>query len=148
MNIIQIDDADKTKFMDLLLIADEQESMINKYLYRGQMFALYDDDLKSVCVVTDEENGNFEIKNICTVPEYQGMGYGKKLISYLCEYYKKSGTAMYVGTGDSPLTLGFYERCGFTRSHVVKNFFTDHYDHPMFEAGKQLVDMIYLKKAL
>lgn len=30
----------------------------------------------------------------------------------------------------------------------VRNFFTDNYDHPMFEGDIQLVDMIYLKKDL
>lgn len=28
------------------------------------------------------------------------------------------------------------------------NFFIDHYDHPIYEAGIQLVDMIYLQKKL
>ena len=55
---------------------------------------------------------------------------------------------MYVGTGDSPLTLPFYKKCGFIESHRVKKFFIDNYDHPIFEGGKQLVDMIYLKKEL
>ena len=53
---------------------------------------------------------------------------------------------MLVGTGDVPSTLSFYEHCGFTISHRLKNFFTDNYDHPMYEDGKQLVDMVYLKK--
>lgn len=35
-----------------------------------------------------------------------------------------------VGTGDSPLTVPFYEACGFTRSRVLPNFFIDNYDHP------------------
>ncbi|NLT40072.1 MAG: GNAT family N-acetyltransferase, partial [Clostridiales bacterium] len=34
------------------------------------------------------------------------------------------------------------------RSHVVKGFFTDNYDHPMYENGKRLTDMIYLLKRL
>ena len=46
------------------------------------------------------------------------------------------------------LTIPFYEACGFRRSHVVPSFFTDHYDHPIFEGGVQLVDMIYLSKPL
>lgn len=48
--------------------------------------------------------------------------------------------------GDSPLTIPFYEKCGFTRSHTVKNFFTDNYDHPIYECGIHLVDMIYLQR--
>ncbi|MDF3005633.1 MAG: glyoxalase [Oscillospiraceae bacterium] len=36
------------------MLADEQESMIDKYLERGDLFALYDGTLKSVCVVIRE----------------------------------------------------------------------------------------------
>lgn len=147
MYIVKVNN-DKTKYMDLLLIADEQIDMIEKYLYRGDMFALFDDDLKTLCVVTEENPGIYEIKNIVTVPEYQRKGYGQKLISYIVENYKGRGKELYVGTGDSHMTLNFYEKCGFTRSHIVKNFFIDNYDHPMYEDGKQLVDMIYLKRPL
>ena len=148
MEIIKNNEDDKAKYMDLLLIADEQVSMIEKYLYRGEMFALYEGDLKALCVVTQEQPGVYEIKNIVTVPEYQRRGYGQYLISFIADYYKNSGSELYVGTGDSPLTLNFYEKCGFTKSHIVKNFFVDNYDHPMYEDGKQLVDMIYLKRPL
>ena len=53
---------------------------------------------------------------------------------------------MLVGTGDVPSSKSFYEHCGFAISHRIKNFFTDNYDHPIYEDGVQLVDMIYLKK--
>jgi len=97
MVIKKVNESDKLKYRDLLLLADEQMSMIEKYLYRGEMFALYDDnEVKSICVVTDEQNGIYEIKNLATSP-------------------------------------------------VVKNFFTDHYDHPIYENGRLLTDMIYLK---
>lgn len=148
MKLVKINDNDKIKYMDLLLLADEQINMIEKYLYRGDMFALCDDDVKAVCVVTQEQPGIFEIKNIVTVPKYQRKGYGQHLISLIADYYKKSGTELYVGTGDCPTILRFYERCGFEKSHSVKNFFTDHYDHPMYEDGRQLIDMIYLKMQL
>ncbi len=136
----------KKDFLDLLLLADEQESMIDKYLERGDMFALYDGDLKSVCVVTDEGDGVYELKNIATYEQYQKQGYGAALIQYLFGYYNGKYRTMLVGTGDSPPIIQFYEKCGFTRSHIIPNFFTDNYDHPMFENGKQLIDMIYLKK--
>ncbi len=148
MEIIKINENDKTKYLDLLLIADEQISMIEKYLYRGEMFALYDGDMKALCVVTQEQSGVYEIKNIVTVPNYQRKGYGQYLIAYIVDYYKNLGSELYVGTGDSPMTINFYEKCGFTRSHIVKNFFVDNYDHPIYENGQQLVDMIYLKRLL
>ena len=148
MKIVKLLDADKTKYMDLLLIGDEQVDMIEKYLYRGEMFALYDDDIRAICVVTREQFEAFEIKNIVTVPEHQQQGYGQKLISFIADYYRDSAKELYVGTGDSPLILEFYEKCGFTKSHVVKNFFIDNYNHAMYDNGHRLVDMIYLKKAL
>ena len=148
MNIVKIDDGDKAKYMELLLIADEQENMIEKYLYRGDMFALYEDDLKALCVVTQEHPGVYEIKNIVTVPKYQRRGYGHQLISYIADYYKEIGNELYVGTGDSPWILNFYRKCGFEISHIVKNFFIDNYDHPMYEDEQQLVDMVYLKRLL
>ncbi|WP_228353404.1 GNAT family N-acetyltransferase [Variimorphobacter saccharofermentans] len=148
MEVIKIADSDKTKYMDLLLIADEQVSMIEKYLYRGEMFALQDDDLKALCVVTQEEPGVYELKNIATVPKYQRKGFGQHLIAYLVDHYKGVGKELYVGTGDNPDILHFYEKCGFRRSHIVKNFFVDNYDHPIYENGQQLVDMVYLKQSL
>lgn len=139
---------DKKQFLDLLLLADEQEDMIDRYLERGEMFALYDNGIKAACVVTSEGFGVYEIKNIATIPAFQKQGYGKRLIEFLFEYYKGKCSVMLVGTGDVPSSTTFYQRCGFTVSHRVKNFFTDHYDHPMFEDGEQLVDMVYLKKTL
>ncbi|NOW05637.1 GNAT family N-acetyltransferase [Clostridium beijerinckii] len=135
----------KKQFLDLLLLADEQEDMIDRYLENGEMFALYDDDLKSICVVVKKDRNIYELKNMATYEKYQGKGYGKKLIRYIFDYYRGKCTTMIVGTGDSDLTIPFYKNCGFRVSHRIKNFFTDNYDHPIFENGIQLVDMIYLK---
>lgn len=143
---VKIIKKDKKKHIDLLLLADEQENMIDKYLEQGEMFALYDDDLKSICVVTKQSDAIYEIKNIATYKKYQGKGYGKKLISYIFEYYNDKCKTMFVGTGDSDSTIPFYESCGFKISHKVDNFFVDNYDKPIFENGKQLIDMIYLRK--
>ncbi len=139
----------KKRFLDLLLLADEQESMIDRYLERGEMFALYDRNiLRAICVVTNEGNKTIELKNIATDPQYQKQGYGKRLIRFLSEHYAGKYDTLFVGTGESPLTVPFYEHNGFRYSHRIKNFFTDNYDHPMYEDGKQLVDMIYLRKDL
>ena len=112
------------------------------------MYVLDDDGIKAECVVIDEGNGILEIKNIATAPEYQGKGYARKLIEYIAAKYKDTYNILQVGTGDSPLTIPFYEKCGFVRHHIIKNFFTDNYDHPIFECGIQLVDMVYLQRKL
>ena len=135
----------KKEYMELLLLADEQEDMIDRYLERGDMFVLEDGGVLAECVVTREGDGVYELKNIAVAPDCQRSGYGKQLIEFAFSYYGDC-ERMLVGTGDVPSSLGFYHSCGFTESHRVKNFFTDHYDHPMFEDGKQLVDMVYLKR--
>lgn len=135
----------KKQFLDLLLLADEDEDMIDKYLERGDMFALYDDDLRSICVVTQEDADIYEIKNLATYEKYQGQGYARTLVKYIFECYKNKCKTMFVGTGDSPATIPFYEGCGFKISHRVKNFFIDNYKCPIFEGGVQLTDMVYLK---
>ena len=56
----------KKQFLDLLLLADESEYMIDKYLDSGDLFALYDDDLKSICVVVPINSDTCELKNIAT----------------------------------------------------------------------------------
>lgn len=86
------------------------------------------------------------MKNLAVRPQAQRSGYGRKMIEFLCEEYKGKKTILQAGTGDSPATLSFYEACGFTQSHRIPCFFVDNYDHPIIECGKQLVDMVYLRK--
>ncbi len=155
----------KKDYLELLLLADEQEDMIDRYLERGDMYVLEEQmpageateeygknggryNVYGVCVVTDEGNGTLEIKNLAVSPEKQGQGYGRDLIWFVEETYRDRYHMLQVGTGDSPATLPFYEKCGFQRSHVVRNFFTENYDHPIYEGGRQLVDMVYLQKDL
>ena len=141
-------ETDKKQYLSLLLLADEQEDMVDRYLERGFMYVLEDDGVKAECVVTDEGNGVLELKNIAVAPAAQGRGYGKAMVDFLIRTYKGQYAVLQVGTGDSPSTIPFYEACGFYRHYLVKNFFTDHYDHPIYECGVQLVDMVYLQRKL
>lgn len=54
----------KKEYLNLLLLADEQEDMIDRYLDRGRMYVLEDNGVKCECVVTDEGNGILEIKTL------------------------------------------------------------------------------------
>ena len=60
----------KKQFLDLLLLTDEQEDMIDRYFELGDMFALFDDDLNTVCVVVAADLETCELKNIATYPEF------------------------------------------------------------------------------
>ena len=117
-------ETNKKQYLALLLLADEQEDMIDRYLERGGMYVLEDDGVKAECVVTDEGGGVLELKNIAVEPDFQGKGYGKALVDFLIRTYAGQYMLLQVGTGDSPSTIPFYESCGFCRHHLVKNFFT------------------------
>lgn len=79
---------DKKQFLSLLLLADEQEDMIDRYLEKGTMYVLEDGGVKAKCVVTDEGGGILEIKNIAVMQEHQRAGYGRALIDFLVRKYK------------------------------------------------------------
>lgn len=87
MKIIEVTE-NKKQYLDLLLLADEQEDMIDRYLDNGRMYILDDNGIKCECVVTDEGSGVLEIKNIATLPEHQGKGYARALIDFIVEKYR------------------------------------------------------------
>ena len=147
MNIYEVKE-NKKQYMSLLLLGDEQADMIDKYIDLGTMYVLDNQGIKGEYVVEDKGKGIPEIKNLAVDLQYQGKGYGKSLIDFLVENYKGKYTSLQVGTGDSSLTVPFYEKCGFERFDVVKNFFVDYYDHPIYENGIQLKDMIYLQRKI
>ena len=148
MEIREVDIPDRPRYLPFLLMADESEEMVGRYIGRGDMLLLMDRIPRGLCIVTDEENGVLEIKNLIIFPESRRMGYGRVLIEEVVRRYSGRYDVLQVGTGDSPLTIPFYERCGFVRSHVIKGFFTENYDHGIVEGGVVLEDMVYLRRPL
>lgn len=158
---------DRDWYRDLLLLADEQWDMVELYLHRGEMFAAYAEDEPRIkadsalvphrafgcMIVTDEgidERGLriAEVKSLAVDPAHQRSGVGRSLLEFAAQHAAREYDVLRVGTGDSPLTVPFYEACGFTCSHVLPNFFIENYDHPIVEAGVQLKDMVILEKRL
>lgn len=140
--------SNKKQYLPLLLLADEEEAMIDRYLERGIMYVLEDGDVKAECLVTNEGDGILEIKSLATLPQLQRRGYAKVLINFIEAKYKERFKILQVGTGDSPATVPFYQKLGFIRSHIIKNFFTDNYSHPIYDGGVLLTNMVYLRKRL
>ena len=141
---------DKKRYLPLLLLGDEQESMIDRYLERGEMFVMQNQAATpvAIAVVTDEGDGILELKNLAVHPLFQRKRHGRRMIAYVCEYYKSRFHTLLAGTGDSGQTLSFYKNCGFGYSHIVADFFLKNYDHPIVEDGKVLKDMIYFKRRI
>ena len=111
MQIIKIT-SNKKQYLPLLLLADEEEAMIDRYLERGTMYVLKDGDVKAECLVTDEGDGILEIKSLATLPQFQRRGYAKALVNFIEAKYKERFKILQTGTGDSPATVPFYQKLG------------------------------------
>ena len=88
---IRLVSTSKKRFLPLLLLADEQESMIDRYLERGDLYVMYDKlftEPVAVAVVTDEGKGIRELKNLAVAPHWQRKGYGRQMVEYLCQRYQ------------------------------------------------------------
>lgn len=147
MKIREIEE-NKESFLPLLLLGDEQESMIWRYLERGRMAVLYcGEKAAAVSVVTKEAEGIWELKNIAVLPCCQRQGCGRRLLEYWLDCLRGQGI-LQAGTGEVPSTMGFYQDCGFQFSHRIPDFFVHYYDHPIVEDGKLLKDMVYFSRKL
>ena len=128
------------------------EASINLELQPKQLVSFQITDPNALvdagCYREHRNKGVLEIKNIAVKPQFQGKSYGKAMIDFLVRMFSKNYSVLQVGTGDSPMTIPFYEKCGFARHHVVKDFFIENYDHPIIEAGVQLRDMVYLRREI
>lgn len=138
----------KRKYLPLLLLGDEQESLIDGYLDRGDLF-VWEQKGKAaaVCVVTREGPGLYEVQNIAVAPSHQRQGIGRAMVEYLWLYYPDL-TTLRLGTGDSPSTVSFYQALGFREAGREKDYFSRCYDHPIYEDGKLLRDRILFQKTI
>lgn len=139
----------KKQYLPLLLLADEQESMVDLYLEQGTMYIVKQDEtVIGVCVVLHVSETELEVKNLAIAEEWQGKGYGRMVLEWVAQQYRDTAEWLILGTGDSPKTIPFYERCGFVQYRRIPHFFQLHYDHPIVEDGVLLDDMVYLRKSL
>lgn len=138
-------DKDKKQYLPLLLIGDESETMIERYLDPGTLYVgLFNGKLIAVCVTLNLDPNTVEIKNLAVEDKYRRHGYGRRMLEYVESQH--SNKKIILGTGETPSTLRFYKSCGYSYSHRIPDFFTDNYPDPIIEDGVTLRDMIYLEK--
>ena len=139
-------DSDRSAYIPLLLEGDEDMAMLNRYLDRGDLFGLFDNENVVTLALVTAEGDCAELMNIVTVEKHRGKGYGSLMLSYLSKEFSAYGYLI-AGTGDcSPARL-FYEKNGFSLSGLRKDFVLQ-YDHPVIENGRMLTDMVLYRKRL
>lgn len=145
--IIMIPPEKRWEYRELLLLADPEEEAVSRYLMKGEMHVLRADGRDvAEAVVCMEADGECELMNLATAEAVQGQGYGSRLVRWLKEHYAQRAESMLVGTSED--NIAFYERLGFRKAFVRKNFFVEHYKEPIFENGRQCVDMHCLRARL
>lgn len=132
---------------NLLLLADPSEEAIEYYLERGYCYIAHlDKKIIGAYVLLPTRPFTIELINLAIDEEYQGKGYGKKLIQHSIDIAKsKNYKVMEVGTGNAGIKqLALYQKCGFTITSVDFDFFRKHYSEAIFENGIECRHMIRL----
>lgn len=147
VELIAPNDRTRDDLRELLLLADEQWDCVERYLEQSNMYALIDKgEPIAECCLTDEGAGTGELQNLAVRPDRQREGWGAYLVSYALRRCRGRFERLRVGTGDSPLTVPFYERCGFVPVARIPNDILNRYDHPIFEAGIQVTDTVVFEQ--
>ena len=140
-------ESNKLDYTELLLEADPEIEVVKKYIDKGDMYVLFEDDNIPVAeiIITKVNDEECELKNIATSKSVRGIGYAGKLISYVFEIYSKKYKRMIVGTTEN--MIPFYVLKGFNKyHHTVKNFFIDNYKEPIYDGELHCIDMYYYSK--
>lgn len=134
----------------LLREADPCDAHIQRYLSDSVCYAMLDDSqvIFGVCVVQSAGDES-EIKNLAIKADMQGMGFGKRLVSYVVDDLVQRGvTKLSLSTGCFGYQLYFYQKLGFRVEKVLKNHFLHHYTSPITELGIQHKDALWLSLSL
>jgi aminoglycoside 6'-N-acetyltransferase I len=136
---------------DLLLLADEPTEAIDRYIHESDISVMENEGrFIAVYVLQPVDASVIEIKSIAVDQEYQGRGIG---LSLLADAIRRAGAEGYseiiIGTATTAARqISLYEKAGFKKYAIKKDFYLSHCPYPIMENGIQLRDMVMLKKVL
>ncbi|MRG86005.1 GNAT family N-acetyltransferase [Salinibacillus xinjiangensis] len=145
-----VEQSDRLQYFDYLLLADESELVVNKYINHGDMYSVYyKQEIVGAVLFTYHSQQVVELKNIALDPKYRGRGLGKVIINEAFKIYKRKGISkVIVGTANSSIgNLAFYQKVGFRMVEIKKDFFKG-YPEPIFENGIRALDMVMFEKII
>ncbi|SHK46810.1 GNAT family N-acetyltransferase [Chryseobacterium polytrichastri] len=146
MTFYNIDAASEIPY-ELLLLADETKEAIDKYIFECNIYILNNgsQDIAVIALYKNNET-ELEIKNMAVIEAYRSKGIGNMLINQAKEIAKENHyTSLIVGTSDTGFQqIKFYEKNGFIKKGIRKDFFITNYPFPIYENGLQMHDMLIL----
>lgn len=132
---------------ELLLLADETIEAINKYIFDSDIYLLHNGTENiAVMALYKSSETELELKNIAVIESYRNKGIGSILIDKAKEIARENHyKTLTVGTSDTGFQqIRFYEKNGFIKKGILKDFFIKNYPSPIFENGLQMRDMVLL----
>lgn len=133
---------------ELLLLADETKEAIDAYIFKSDVHIL-NDNIRDIAVMALYKNNDteLEVKNMAVISDFRGQGIGSILLDKAKEIAKQNHfSSLVVGTSDTGFQqIRFYEKNGFIKKEIRKDFFIQNYPTPIFENGIQMRDMIVLE---
>ena len=134
----------------LLLLADETKEAIDKYVFDSQVYlGKKDNQTIGIYCLYEIDSNSVELKNIAIDSKFQGKGYGTIFITFIKNSIKGKYKKLIVGTPTiAEPQINFYQKNGFVKSGMRKNFFIENYRQPIIENGVQLKDMVILEYCL
>jgi ribosomal protein S18 acetylase RimI-like enzyme len=135
---------------ELLLLADETKEAIEKYAYDSDIYlvqAYENADPIGVFALYRISDNQVEIKNIGVLESFRNQGIGSFLIERIKQIAsERNYREIIVGTPATGIReIRFYERNGFSKYAVKKDFFIENYAVPIVENGILLRDMVMLR---
>lgn len=149
MQLFEVPVGAREKFLNLLILADEDEAVVREYMNEGRLFEITEKMERVGVIQTIECDGYSEVKNIAITPECQGQGIGKKALRFVEKIlYDDGAQIMKVGTANSSISnIAFYQKAGYRLDSIQHDFFSN-YKEPIFENGIQAIDLLYFSKEL
>jgi len=140
---------DRERLLPLLLLADEDETVVCSYIDEGELFAIRDGDQDIGVLLLTAEGNVVEIKNLALDEEHQGKGLGREAVEFAKRRARELGAErLVVGTADAARdTVAFHEHVGFRRTGIRAGFF-DAYPTEIWIDGVKARDMVMFEMEL
>lgn len=143
--------ATTTPPLELLLLADEGEASVNDYIHRGTCYiAKLDGQIVGEYILIHTRPFTAEVVNIAVAPDFQRQGIGTQLLRHAVATAREAGfRRLEIGTGDAGVgQIALYERCGFVRCGIDRDYFRKYYPSCIFEDGVECFHMVRLAMEL
>ena len=145
--------ADRERFVDLLLLADESEQQVRSYLHRGDLYAYSADHVViGVILAIPIDDLTVELKAVAVDEHYQRRGLGNRMLLAVLEDLRARGVKrVIVGTSNAGIgQLAYYQKAGFRLLRIERDFFSPERGYPevMVEEGIRLRDMVWMDLSL